>query len=363
MFLMSSLPVAISIFYAWSCIQLVSALTGDVKIDDTDTTHWNFVGSYHAVTPTSPCIDCFANPDPGLVYNSTWHDGALRSGSFKFQGSAVYIYGVDVINPANVTFAMDNPSLTGSHYYSGQGYVYNSLFFSASNLDPSVEHTVAWQMELGSKGGGSALFDYAVITIELPTESSSSAPTSSESTSSTSSPSFTTADATSSASPSTDVLSPSKKSNAGAIAGAIVGVLAVVAILGGTYIFLRRRRLTYDHDKTLKEEPFTDYVVEPFSPPDLLPPSPPPPTFHGGSSDSTSTSMAQGPSTSVSAPSSDRKGGLRESPLVLSWNPRSNDATTSPAVDSVVEERLRHLEEVVAASQESQPPRYSVHTR
>jgi hypothetical protein len=87
----------------------------------------------------------------------------------------VYIYGIDVPNPANVTFAMSNPSTTSFHYYSGDGYIYNSLFFSAHNLDASVQHTVTWLMETSSVGGRSALFDWAMVTIDQADASSSSA--------------------------------------------------------------------------------------------------------------------------------------------------------------------------------------------
>ena len=101
-------------------------------------------------------------------------------------GTAVYIYGIDVLNPANVTFAMSNPSIASFHFYSGSGYVYNSLFFSATQLDPSVQHTVTWLMETSSVGGGAALFDYAKVTISQADVSSSSASTSPSTPSSTS---------------------------------------------------------------------------------------------------------------------------------------------------------------------------------
>ncbi|KAJ7108481.1 hypothetical protein C8R44DRAFT_802784 [Mycena epipterygia] len=142
-----------------------AALTNQT-IDDTDSAFWTFAGSWHAVTPSTPCIGCLDNPDPSQAHNSTWHDGGLRSGSFSFQGSAVYIYGIDVSNSANMSFSMDNPSRTSFHYYTGSDYVYNSLFFAASGLDSNAQHTVTWILEDSPVGGISGLFDYAIITVD-----------------------------------------------------------------------------------------------------------------------------------------------------------------------------------------------------
>ncbi|KAJ7686709.1 hypothetical protein B0H17DRAFT_1204132 [Mycena rosella] len=112
-----------------------------------------------------PLLLPWHQPDPSQVYNSTWHDGSLRSGSFTFQGSAVYIYGTDVFNPANISFSMNSPPIVSFHYYAGSNYVDRSLFFMASGLD-DAEHTVTWILETGSAGGGSASFDYAIVTID-----------------------------------------------------------------------------------------------------------------------------------------------------------------------------------------------------
>ncbi|KAK7064667.1 hypothetical protein R3P38DRAFT_54297 [Favolaschia claudopus] len=348
-FMFSSTYLVASIFYAWALIQRVSA-THNVTIDDSDLDHWTFVGSYHAVTPTSPCKECLAKPDPGLAFNSTWHDGSLSSGSFQFQGSAVYIFGIDVVNPANVTFVLANPNRNGFHYYGGSGFVYNSLFFSATDLDPTVQHTVTWLMEKSSGGGSAALLDYAVITVEDASSSSVSGGPSSSSSGPTNSESA-------SPSPNTNILPSQKsKSNAGAIAGAVVGVLALLAILGGLFIFWRRKRLV--DREAQKDDLSGNYLVEPYQP-TVLPPSPPSlqsrPAFHSPPSDSGSVSMSMvAQSTSVSTgPSMDRKGGSAPG-----WTSRSEDSSSQAAADPAVEERLRHLEQVVNASQ---PPRYSAH--
>jgi hypothetical protein len=56
-------------------------------VDDTNSTVWTFVGGWSAVTATTPCSTCFAQPDPQQVFNSSWHDGSVVSGSVTFQGS------------------------------------------------------------------------------------------------------------------------------------------------------------------------------------------------------------------------------------------------------------------------------------
>jgi hypothetical protein len=88
----------------------------------------------------------------------------------------VYIYGIDVVRNANISFSMNNPPISSFHYYEGTAtYAYHSLFFSATGLDPQAQHTVAWVPEQSSAGGISALFDYAIITIDQ-TDASSGAP-------------------------------------------------------------------------------------------------------------------------------------------------------------------------------------------
>ncbi|KAJ7491836.1 hypothetical protein B0H11DRAFT_2228636 [Mycena galericulata] len=62
---------------SWSSVKVYATLT-NITIDDTNSTFWTWAGSWHTVTPSTPCLDpeCSAQPDPGLAYNSTWHDGS-----------------------------------------------------------------------------------------------------------------------------------------------------------------------------------------------------------------------------------------------------------------------------------------------
>jgi hypothetical protein len=73
---------------------------------------------------------------------------------------------------------MENPPLTGFHYRRGSGYVYDVLFFSATGLDPTVQHIVTWVNTPGEADNGSMLFDYAQVTVDLPQSSASGGSTS-----------------------------------------------------------------------------------------------------------------------------------------------------------------------------------------
>lgn len=94
--------------------------------------------------------------------------------TYSVVGSAVYIYGIDWFDDSNVTFAMENPPLTGFHYWRGTGYVYDVLFFSATGLDPTAQHIVTWVNTPGEADNGSMLFDYALVTVDQPQSSSTS---------------------------------------------------------------------------------------------------------------------------------------------------------------------------------------------
>ncbi|KAJ7064850.1 hypothetical protein C8F01DRAFT_777392 [Mycena amicta] len=119
------------------------AILINITVDDTNTTAWTWVGSWHVITQNNPCPECGAQLDGNRVYNHSWHDGVLHSGSFTFQGVAVYIYGIDIEDPANITFGMSNPPISTFYYKNtGGGYIYNSIFFSADGLYGTSQHTV-----------------------------------------------------------------------------------------------------------------------------------------------------------------------------------------------------------------------------
>ncbi|KAK7017164.1 hypothetical protein R3P38DRAFT_2985761 [Favolaschia claudopus] len=212
-----------------------AALT-NVTIDDTDLSYFAWTEDpsmgvsptlpWAAASVASPCSYCSAQPqgnDGGAnIHNQTWHDGADGSaGSLTFQGSAVYIFGIDLTNPANISFTLDKTA-AGFHYYAGnERFIYNALFFSTQNLDPNSNHTVAWTLHSTPTNGTAALFDYAILTIDA--SSTSASPSASQ----TNPP------------PSANSKS---KSKTGPIVGGVVGGLAAIALVTLALFFFRRRK-------------------------------------------------------------------------------------------------------------------------
>ncbi|KAJ6595795.1 hypothetical protein DFH09DRAFT_1357686 [Mycena vulgaris] len=349
----SSVGVALFLHSFSPNAQAYAALT-NLTIDDTNSTYWTFAGSWHAVTPSAPCDGCLNQPDASQVYNSTWHDGALRSGSFTFQGSAVYIYGTDAFNPANISFSMSNPPITSFHYYAGASYVYRSLFFEATGLDANALHTVTWILEKSSAGGTAASFDYAVLTVDQADPSSSVSPGSTNGASATSI--STTSSSASASATTTGTLAPAThKSKAGPIVGAVVAVVVGLALLGALYIYLRRRRTgrsTIPSTANVGVKNYNSpsprtvaspgYSVEPYgyqpatigsAPSSAIVPSP----FTSPQMSTVSSSLKSSP----------------EQPVALAPNLQRPDPGRSR--DLEVEDRLRHLEALVSSSQ---PPAY-----
>ncbi|KAJ7175116.1 hypothetical protein C8R43DRAFT_1102402 [Mycena crocata] len=239
----------------------VSAALANLTIDDANSTFFTFdaAPAWTAISPASPCDYCSARPQTANIHDQTWHDGRNgSSGSFTFQGTAVYIYGIDLANPANISFTLDDAP-AGSHYYNGsEQFVFNALFFRARDLSPNASHTLAWTLRTMRNNGVTALFDYAIVTVE-DTHGTDATTSSSPSTNSANSATF----------------SSSSKSNSrtGSIAGVVVGVLVLVFLLAAAIFFLLRRRRRNASPATdtdaAKEKPRlgrvrAKYVVQPF---------------------------------------------------------------------------------------------------
>ncbi|KAJ7635458.1 hypothetical protein DFH06DRAFT_1479123 [Mycena polygramma] len=249
----SLLPVALA-FLLPTFIR-ASALT-NLTIDDTNTTYFTFTNDdanpprWAAITPTDPCVYCAARPKTDRIHNQTWHDGSVGSvGSFSFQGSAVYIYGIDLVEPANISFTLgDNATF---HYYNGtEQFVFDALLFAAFGLEDGANHTVSWVLDKSATNGTTALFDYAAVTVEEGAASSSV--------------------------PSEAAASSKPKSHTGTIVSAVVGVIGGLALLGGLiFLLLRRRRRNKTRESYLAPTPITadeparaqrvrgNYVVQP----------------------------------------------------------------------------------------------------
>ncbi|KAF7363738.1 Myb-DNA-bind-2 domain-containing protein [Mycena sanguinolenta] len=144
----------------------------NTTIDDSSSS-FTFIGTWNAVTPSSPCTICSLNPDPSQVHDGTWHDGNIRdgapvgtSGSFTFTGSAVYIFGIDqAVSQPDIAFTLG--SIQQVHHYTGvEVFVYNALFFSATGLPSDQTHSVNWVFNVANTTTPvqAALFDYAIVT-------------------------------------------------------------------------------------------------------------------------------------------------------------------------------------------------------
>ncbi|KAJ7108483.1 hypothetical protein C8R44DRAFT_743771 [Mycena epipterygia] len=318
-----------------------AALT-NITIDDTNSTFWTWAGPWNAITQSTPCGGCTAKIDASKTFNESWHDGAGISGSCTFQGSAIYIYGIDVVNPANVTFSMSNPPMASFHAYGGGETLYQSLFFAASALDPSAEHTVTWILEAWNDGS-TALFDYAVVTVDQP-DASAAASTASESHTAGPAPAA------------------HNKSKTGSIVGGVVGGIGTLALLGALLVFLRRRRRRHSLGRNTTTP--IDGGTEKYDAP------PSSGLFSAGysavSSDSeavvgepyqTLAVDAPAPPTIRSLPAPPSRSSAKDAgSVVLAWDahPQRPEASRDLTSLETVEERLRNLEALTA-----QPPAYN----
>ncbi|KAF8164389.1 hypothetical protein K438DRAFT_1775542 [Mycena galopus ATCC 62051] len=162
--------------FSSSTTQAYAALT-NVTIDDTNSTFWAWAGAWNAITPATPCIRGLVarrRRNLRLVHIPRSAQGLVRRipravhpYSSAARGSAIYIYGIDDPAAPNITFGMNNPPLMSFHYYGGTDYLYNSLFFAATDLDASAPHTVTWILKSLGDLGGAGLFDYAVVTVNI----------------------------------------------------------------------------------------------------------------------------------------------------------------------------------------------------
>ncbi|KAF7363735.1 Myb-DNA-bind-2 domain-containing protein [Mycena sanguinolenta] len=147
---------------------------------DDSSSSFTFSAAWDVITPSNPCSGCSTKPNATKVHDGTWHDGNVVSsgggptGSFTFQGSAVYIFGIDQNSAeADIVFTLGDKQQT--HHYDGPGtvtssgtdqFVYNALFFSATGLPSDQTQTVSWVLNFADTGVGLqiGLFDYAVVT-------------------------------------------------------------------------------------------------------------------------------------------------------------------------------------------------------
>ncbi|KAJ6564680.1 hypothetical protein B0H19DRAFT_81762 [Mycena capillaripes] len=118
---------------------------------------------------------------------------------------------------------MDN--VTAFHYYAGSAqFIFNALFFNATGLREDVNHTLSWVLHATKTNGSteSALFDYAMITVDPSAVSAS--------------PSTVLPNQSSAAPPIAK-----SKSQTGPIVGGVVGGVALIGVTTTLVLLLRRR--------------------------------------------------------------------------------------------------------------------------
>ncbi|KAJ7314684.1 hypothetical protein DFH08DRAFT_895200 [Mycena albidolilacea] len=360
------MAAAATLFFTLLTLSPTLAALTNLTVDDSDLTYFTWTedtGSpaptipWAAIAPGSPCLYCSAQPQTADIYQKTWHDGTNNSaGSLTFQGSAVYIYGIDLTNPANISFSLDG-TFSSFHYYAGSAqFTFNTLFFSATDLsEGNGNHTVSWVLHATKTNGTTGLFDYAVITTA---QASSSAPSSTAS-------SLPTATGTNTA--------PHKsKSKTGPIVGGVIGGLVLLALLIALGVMLRRRRraAAVKRKENVKPAPFMEQ-------------QPPAPLAAGGnvggggektldvswthptlplpSSTDVSSLPASGLTNTTTSPSVPSTAPTDTAPAppptdTASTAPTSSTGETSSARERVLEARLAQLEAQV--QEQLQPPPY-----
>ncbi|KAJ7912372.1 hypothetical protein B0H13DRAFT_542983 [Mycena leptocephala] len=149
----------------------------NTTIDGTSSS-FSWSGKWTAIATSAPCCWCTSKPDSAQIPPATYHIGEFdsteaegTSGSFTFQGSAVYIYGIDdACSQPNIVFELDRITSTYHGHYTGSDqFSHHALFFSATGLAPDRPHTVTWACEPNPGLGKTlraqrALFDYAIVT-------------------------------------------------------------------------------------------------------------------------------------------------------------------------------------------------------
>jgi hypothetical protein len=149
--------------------------TKNITIDDANPA-WSYVGTpepdgtpvWQAITPSTPCTTCWAQPDPSQTYNRTWHDTAWydhTAASVSFRGTACWVYGICTIANTsgnhlgvNLSFTLNGVAQPSFYYPPCPTYEYNFLLFSASGVNSQVDT----ELVLSFVSGGGLLIDYLV---------------------------------------------------------------------------------------------------------------------------------------------------------------------------------------------------------
>ncbi|KAI0796187.1 hypothetical protein C8Q75DRAFT_803223 [Abortiporus biennis] len=215
-------------------------------------------------TQGATCGNCAFHPSTSMTYDGTWHDGSRTPQndvqplefSFKFNGTAVYVYSIAVrLTLTDVNFTLDG-TFMGRYtefYNVTDQYLFNAPMFALDSI-PYGEHTLV----ASAFGPNDTLvyFDYALYTTN--TSSSDPFPDTDVTKPLNATTSFSlpyptpvfpanivpSTSTTTSPSPSnTESVTSGHKTNVGAIVGGVVGGVAfIVALLAVFFLYRRHRR-------------------------------------------------------------------------------------------------------------------------
>ncbi|KAI1782292.1 hypothetical protein LXA43DRAFT_1051742 [Ganoderma leucocontextum] len=240
-----------------------SAVSVNITVDDTFgnsdrtviPTYLPANSTWHIGSPTEQCDVCAIKPsefDASQIVDQSWHHGTYYLGipifvQVTFPGTAVYVYNVipNFLKGANtfvnVSFAIDGETVGQFSHIpdSTSEILYSHLVYANTSLSDSL-HTLV--MSASGRNESLVFFDYLLYTTEIESTPSVAA----SAISGTASPSSTASTASS-----------SSHRQTGAIAGGVIGgvalLLAIAAIL---FCLLRRHRRQRSLER--RSHPFND---------------------------------------------------------------------------------------------------------
>ncbi|EMD41418.1 hypothetical protein CERSUDRAFT_89984 [Gelatoporia subvermispora B] len=171
--------------------RLVNVTIDDTYGDPTTGAQFTYVDSEWK--PGQGCSGCLAQPDPSLAWNGSWHDATFNhwpgyvpepnvplNATVSFNGQALYVYCIIDNNQdqnSYMTFYIDD-EVVGSYIKNASNqssYDYNVLVYQNQALNPG-QHT--FMLSSGQVNGTDALvlLDYVIYTVDVESNSTSSAP-------------------------------------------------------------------------------------------------------------------------------------------------------------------------------------------
>ncbi|KAH8826427.1 hypothetical protein DL96DRAFT_1816764 [Flagelloscypha sp. PMI_526] len=206
-------------------------MAGTKYLDDSDPSAWAFIGSWNAVSSSTPCTICVAEGSNkekvqfSKAYNETYHDGAVpgaKGGTITFKGNAIQVYGLQVNFGGAVNFSLPGTSVVRYESPESSLLNYNFKMFEATGLKEDT-HILTFSLDGTTNGGTATLLDYAIVEFADTTSSSTSSSASRTASGSESQPSHS-------------------KAPVGAIVGGVLGGIVVLLIVAIVLFKIRRRR-------------------------------------------------------------------------------------------------------------------------